>query len=1047
MDKGKGDKMGNRKIFFVTFIGIIFITFWSICSSLGYFDSKEFIAKDGVLSLHNWDADKDGMLKLDGEWDFYPNELIIPNLNEDVFGSYKDIHKYIPVPKSWDNYLSEPPTQYGVGTYRLLIQVPIDGQYGIKLNTIRNSSTVFINGVELGSAGVPSKNQSEYRFDFRKYVVLKESQNKQLEIVVLVANKDYATGGIVNSIHFGTADQILAKQSLHRLVEAFVISGYILFSVIYIAAYFQHKKNNLYELYFSLFCLSEGVYVSTVNERWISLIFPGLHPTVQVELQMLALGLSLLFFLLFLSRFFISVASKKIVFALSLVFILQSLVFLVAIPSIDLFQYIPFRLVQLVVSCTALIGYIYTFSVLAKASVQKMDESEYVLIGVLSYVAYGLLLGIELLFEVEIGSPSLILFLIIVMSLSLLMSHRSQQAFYKVEELSEELLVYDKLKDEFLAKTSHELSTPLHGIINLSQSLMEGVEGPLKKQQQESVILIHSVGKRLANVVKDLLFVSKIKEGKISIAPRPLHIRIVEEVLAEMEYLMPPTRLVKLINEIPKNLPLVYVDEQKLKQIIFNLLYNAIKFTEHGTITISAKILDEQMHISIQDTGRGIAKEHYDLIFSTFYQVESTKSGESKGLGLGLSITKKIVEESGGRIWVSSEVGKGSCFTFTMPLATDQQLQDHLDTTTKVEPAKTTLPKRKIVDQQQLEKILPTKIKGTKPSTILVVDDEPANLKVLMNAIQSLQYNLIAVSSGQEALEALKTETIDLMILDLMMPNMTGYEVCRIVREEYDLVELPVIILTAAGHLSDLVVSFQLGANDYLQKPVNLEELKVRVESLLLMKKSAQEAINDELSFFHAQITPHFLYNTFNTIIGLSYSDAEKTREALEHLATYFRAKLNFQNHRSLVSLGEEMELVEAYLAIEQLRFGERLKIEYNIDKTIDTLIPTLTIQPLVENAVQHGISKNKDGGTLRLTIERELGNVKVVIEDDGNGITQEKQQKLLTGKNDRLGFINPFNKLSLIKGTSFQLISEEGKGTKITIRIPEVKNNENTTN
>ncbi|QNK89163.1 histidine kinase [Sporosarcina sp. resist] len=232
-----------------------------------------------------------------------------------------------------------------------------------------------------------------------------------------------------------------------------------------------------------------------------------------------------------------------------------------------------------------------------------------------------------------------------------------------------------------------------------------------------------------------------------------------------------------------------------------------------------------------------------------------------------------------------------------------------------------------------------------------------------------------------------------------------------------------------------------------MQKPVNMEELKVRIESLLLMKKSAQDAVHNELNYSYAQIKPHFLYNTLNTIIGLSYSDEERTREALGHLATYFRAKLNFRNKRSLVPLEDEIELVLAYLAIEQIRFGEKLHIEYDIDNTIETYIPSMTLQPLVENAVQHGISKNKDGGILRLTIERELQNVKITIEDNGIGISEAKQQELLSNKNGGLGFTNPFNKLSLVKGTSFQLKSKVGKGTKITIRIPEVKNNESIIN
>ncbi|MBP1992975.1 ATP-binding protein [Paenibacillus eucommiae] len=1029
--------MKNRKILTLIMVSITLLTTYLVLHSFRVFDSNTFAAKNGVLSLLHWDRQDEKIITLDGEWDFYPDELIVPSPVEDVFERYKNTRQSIPVPAAWDRYRAKNATPYGTGTYRLIIHVPKDDRYGVKLNTIRNANKVYLNGEELGSAGVPSKRSEEYRFDYKKYVVLGNSKDKQIELVILVANYDYAVGGIVSSLHFGLADQILAEQGREKFTEAFLISGYLLFSFIYFTAYLQHKRKFRYELYFSLFSLAQAIHISTINERWIYLLFPELNPSSQLEIQAISLTLFVLFFLLFVYHFFNLSASRRIVTALSAILGFQALAVFVLSMTIDLMVKVPFPLIQLIVSGTTAIGYVYIFIMLLKAYWQKTDESDYVLIVVFTFAVYGVLLAIVMLFEVNIEMPSLLLFLIMVMSLALLLSHRSQQAYNKAEKLSNELLKFDRIKDEFLVKTSHELGTPLHGIMNLSQSLLEGVEGPLKRKQQENVILIHSASRRLAGLVKDLSFISKIKQGEVSFTSRPIEIRIVEEVLAEIAYVMPPAPPVQLINKIPENLPLVHTDEQKLKQVFFNLIYNAIKFTKQGTITISAQIIEEQMHISVKDTGPGIAAEYQDLIFTTFYQVESSRIRESEGLGLGLSITKKIVESAGGRIWVTSEIGKGSCFTFTIPLATNEQLLGHNEISNHAmnqQIASTRINNREI---KQSHVILPAKVKGSKPYTILVVDDEPANLKVLINMLHSLHYSVMAVGSGQEALDIIDTEKVDLLILDLMMPHMTGYEVCKEIRQKRDLVDLPVIILTAAGQLSDLVVSFQLGANDYLQKPVNLKELEMRIESLLLMKKSAQDAVEHELSYFYAQITPHFLYNTLNAIIALSWFDQEKTQTALEHLSTYFRGKLDYQKQRSLVPLEEEIQLVKAYLAIEQLRFEERLHIEYNIDETIQTYIPSMTLQPLVENAVHHGISKRKNGGTLRLTIEREQQHIKITIEDNGVGIPLEKQQELLLGRNERLGFTNPYRKLSLIKGARFQLNSEMGKGTTIIIHIP----------
>jgi len=1026
----------KRTMFNFIWIVIALLTIFTVIRAFHVFESDIYVAKNGQMLLQNWDSQEYKTIRLNGEWEFYPGQLIVPNSSEDVFEQYNDIQQWIQVPGAWDRSLTELPTPYGVGTYRLKIFVPDDARYGLKINTIRNANTVYINGVKLGTAGIPSDNKEEYRFDYKKYVVLENSKNRQLDLVILVANKDYAIGGIVSPIDFGLFDQILAKQGRSKFIEAFLIAGYLLFSFIYFTTHIQRQRMNRYELYFSLFCLAQAIHISTVNERWLYLLFPEIKPATQLEIQAIALSSMVLFFLLFVYRFFSPPISRWIFRSVSIALAIQVTVILLFSASGYLFRFVPVPILQLVISITVSIGYLLVFVMMLRVCRQKRDEAEYVLTAVAAFASYGLLLLIVLIFDVDIETPSLILFLIMVMSLSMLMSYRSQQAFKRVEELSDELLLYDRLKDEFLAKTSHELATPLHGIINLSQSLIEGIEGPLRKEQQESVILINTVGRRLASLVEELLFVSQIKKEELILVSTPIHIRIVEDVINEIIHIMPRGQNVQLINNITSDLPLIYMDEQKLKQVFLNLLYNAIKYTANGTITISAEVIDEYIQVSVEDTGVGIGTEHFDLIFTTFYQIESSRSGKSGGLGLGLSITQKIVEAAGGEIWVTSELNKGSRFTFTVPLATDQQLlncvgfeqQDNVEMII-AEPMKQIFP--------ELNRL----IKGTKSFTVLVVDDEPANLKVLINVVHSLEYTVIAVSSGQEALEVLQNHKIDLLILDLMMPNMTGYEVCKIVRQEYDLVELPVIILTAAGQLTDLMISFQLGANDYLQKPVVLDELGARIESLLLIKKSAQEAFENEMSHFYTQITPHFLYNTLNTIIGLSYIDEEKTREALEHLATYFRAKLNFRKQRSLVLLEEEIDLVKAYLAIEKMRFEERLHVEYYIDETIEMYIPTMSLQPLVENAVQHGISQNKDGGTLRLTIERENQYIKIMIEDDGVGISEENQQELLRGKNERIGFNNPFKKLSLIKGTSFELESEEGKGTLITIRLPEMKN------
>lgn len=767
---------------------------------------------------------------------------------------------------------------------------------------------------------------------------------------------------------------------------------------------------------------------------------PALH---RLYFQLSFFHFTLLFFLLFIYDFFKPYVNKRIVKILSSLIIIQELI--EGIPSPILWIDLPIMNEKVAMVFVIVFSYAYIFYILLKVLAKKVEGSEYVLIIATSFGCYGLMLGLNFLFETHINNEPLLLFLIMVIGISSLIGYRHQYAFAEIDRLSKELIQIDEMKDEFLMKSSHELRTPLNGIINMSESLIEGSEGVLKKEQLEAIISIHSVGQRLKRVVEDLLHADQLKnKSLIHLNPSPVNAYVVEDIIRELSYLIPTKHDVKIINKIPVNLPLLYIDEDKLKQVFFNLIYNAIKFTTHGEIIVSAKVQNGEMLISIKDTGEGIEKENLDKIFASFYQVHGK---ESEGLGLGLGITKQIVEASGGQIWVTSEVDKGSTFTFTIPIANAKQLKEKI----KNEYAASGIsdgPKN-IEQPNNLTQFLnvPLKVEGRKPYTILVVDDDHTNLKVMIQCIRSMEYTVIVADTGEEAIQLLKKETIDLMVLDLMMPSMSGLEVCEIVRQDYGLSELPIIILTAAGQPNDLVVSLKGGANDFLQKPVNMDELKVRIESLLLIKESSEKAIKNELNFLSAQITPHFLYNTFNTIIGLSYKDLEKTRAALQYLSIYFRAKLDYKSQNSFIPLEDEVELVQAYLAIEKMRFGDRLNIEYDIDETIDTVIPSMTIQPLIENAVHHGLSPKQDGGTVKLVIQRVSQGVKIVVEDDGIGISKKKQEELLNGKSSRIGFSNPFRKLNLIKQATLSLESIEGKGTRITIILPEVGYNESLIN
>ncbi|WP_420602217.1 response regulator [Flagellimonas sp.] len=390
-----------------------------------------------------------------------------------------------------------------------------------------------------------------------------------------------------------------------------------------------------------------------------------------------------------------------------------------------------------------------------------------------------------------------------------------------------ELQKIDKLKDEFLANTSHELRTPLVGIIGLTESLKDGIAGKLPKAAMENLDMIANSGKRLSHLVNDILDFSKLKNKDIELAMRPVDIHALSTIVLRLSHPLVQDKKLKLINSIPKDAPLVDADENRLQQIMHNLVGNAIKFTQKGYVTLLSEVKNDMLSISITDTGIGIPSNKLKTIFNSFEQADGSTQREYGGTGLGLSVTKQLIELHGGIIEVSSEEGRGSIFTFTLPLSTTDRKDyksNGLSSTDFVQSIST--------HQGKLPLPGAKKTLGHEVPKILIVDDEPVNRRVLENHLTIAGYEITEVSSGKEALEELNDgHSYNLVLLDVMMPGISGYEVCEKIRERYIASDLPIILLTAKNTINELVVGFNAGANDYLTKPISKNELLSRIKT------------------------------------------------------------------------------------------------------------------------------------------------------------------------------------------------------------------------
>jgi diguanylate cyclase (GGDEF)-like protein len=338
---------------------------------------------------------------------------------------------------------------------------------------------------------------------------------------------------------------------------------------------------------------------------------------------------------------------------------------------------------------------------------------------------------------------------------------------------------------------------------------------------------------------------------------------------------------IQLVNSINKQVPLVYADEDRVQQILHNLIGNAIKFTKSGYITVSAHLMMEHLEICISDTGIGIPSQELLHIFDSFHQVEGTSERQYGGAGLGLAVTKQLVELHGGQIKVKSTLGAGSRFCFTLPLLAGGNEQPADDVTQEQPVQAQALHKAEKISGENYEqvsantapgislkarqsesesRVLQPVAKDNSQFTILVVDDEQINRQVLINHLSLQHYQVVSASNASEAISAVRNQNIDLVLLDVMMPGMSGYDVCKKLRLEYSSHELPVIFLTAKTQVNDLVTGFSLGANDFLTKPVNRDELLARVNThleLLEITRDLEHKVADrtvELEQKHQQL-------------------------------------------------------------------------------------------------------------------------------------------------------------------------------------------------
>jgi len=988
--------------------------------------------RQGVMDLSGWSYKDNGRIRLDGEWEFYWDQLLEPADFEASSAEALPDFIYMKVPSTWNGtaYDGSHLPAYGSATYRAVLRnVPEAGIYAIKKTNIRFSSVVYVNGKRLLEDGVTASKQEEYSAGNVPKFGLFASEQGAIEIIVQVSNYDYINGGIPLSIYFGEQTAMVGheEKTLMREFSILAILGTLalIYLICYFAAFIFHRRD--YSLLaFSLICLLFAAYHGLIGERSLLQFLPDLPFQLLYKWKDIISTACFIILAIIFYQLQKSIASLKFTRAITAVLGF----FIVLIAILPIHTYTPIQVYVVIIYEFMLIWMLVKVAGLYIGG-EPRDRLKSLLwyVAILTINLYSLDIILQAVSWKEslwLGQFYIVFFNLIMIGLIVL---RFFEAYHTINAMKNQLVQLDKIKDDFLSDTSHELKTPLNAIVSITDTLLKGAEGPMNEGQARNLAIVMGSGRRLTLMVNELLDYSKLKHGDIVLYRSPIDLAAAVDSVIRIHSFLLAGKTIALVNRVDAAMPPVYADGNRLQQIMHNLIGNAIKFTNQGYVEISAVMNGNQVEVLVRDSGIGIAEHMQSRIFQAFEQASDAIPSPETGTGLGLSITKKLVELHGGTIGVESAPGEGSLFSFTLPLATAKTIRSYSEAAAAAEP-----------DTEIRQPDYPLYVKGDIDETILVVDDDFANLQSMINLLRLEGYSFVVVNRGELALQEIaRRPEFFLVLLDISMPDMTGYEVLQRIRERFSIFELPVLMLTAKNRVNDMKLSMDNGANDFVGKPFEAEELMARVRSLTRLKASMKNAKDAEMAFLRSQIKPHFLYNALNSIAELCVDEPERAEQLTLHLSQYLRSSFDFKQLDSLTTLDSELKLVEAYVHIEQARFGDRLQVVYEVNANMMILIPPLILQPLVENAIRHGLMSNLAGGRVIVAITEQNGIVTFKVEDDGCGMSEQKLEQTLRKDVERrgVGLWNIDRRIKLIYGQQIHISSREGAGTVVSFQIP----------